>query len=142
VLAGKASAQPSTDASTPWQPNDTFAALWKEFSEHGTLKPKYPPLHAPSLTAKRDTRGTLLEWRIVPNLDGGLRAIRLHRYGKLWKEIGIDEDAFLATGRDSTPEELRADSLVDESKDSHSYTLTFLDIGGNESPPSEAVRVP
>jgi len=31
---------------------------------------------------------------------------------------------------------------VDESKDTHSYTLTFLDIGGNESPPSEVVRVP
>lgn len=52
------------------------------------------------------------------------------------------EEAFLATGRDSAPEELRAHSLVDESKDSHSYTLTFLDIGGNESPPSESVRVP
>ena len=52
------------------------------------------------------------------------------------------EEAFLATGRDSAPAELRAHSLVDESKDSHSYTLTFLDIGGNESPPSESVRVP
>ena len=141
VLSGQASAEPPTDASAPWQPNDSFAALWQEFSEHGTLKPKSPPLNAPSLTAKRDTKGTLLEWRIVPNLDGGLRAIRLHRNGKLWKEIGINEDAFLATSRDSTPEELRAHSLVDESKDSHSYTLTFLDIGGNESPTSEAVKV-
>lgn len=140
VLAGQASAEPSKDVSTPWQPNDTFAALWREFSECGTLKPKSSPLHAPSLTARREANGVHLEWRIVPNLDGGLRAIRLHRDGKLWKEIGIDEDAFLATGRDSTPEELRAHSLLDESKDSHSYTLTFLDIGGNESPPSEAVK--
>jgi pimeloyl-ACP methyl ester carboxylesterase len=142
VLAGQASSAPSTDASAPWLPNDSFAALWKEFSEHGTLKTKSPPLHAPSLTAKREAKGVHLAWRIVPNLDGGLRAIRLHRDGTLWKEIGIDEDAFLATGRDSTPEELRAHSLVDESKDPHSYTLTFLDVGGNESPPSEAVRVP
>lgn len=142
VLSGQASAQPSTDASAPWQPNESFAALWREFSEHGTLKPKSPPSHAPALTAKRDAKGTLLDWRIVPHLDGGLRAIRLHRDGKLWKEIGIDEDALLATGRDSTPEELRSHSLVDESKGSVSYTLTFLDVGGNESPPSEAARVP
>jgi hypothetical protein len=142
VLSGQATAEPSTDVSKPWQPNDSFAALWQEFSEHGTLKPKSPPLHAPSLTAKRDAKGTHLEWRIVPNLDGSLRAIRLHRDGKLWKEIGIHEDAFLATSRDSTPEELRAHSLVDDSKHSHSYTLTFLDVGGNESSASEAVRVP
>ena len=142
VLSGQASGMPTTDVSTPWQPNDTFAALWREFSERGALKPKSPPLYAPSLSAKHEAKGVLLEWRIVPNLDGGLRAIRLHRDGKLWKEIGINEDAFLATGRDSTPEALRAHSLVDESKDSHSYTLTFLDIGGNESAPSESVRVP
>ena len=142
VLSGQASSSPSAEVSTPWQPNDTFAALWREFSERGALKPKSPPLYAPSLSAKHEAKGVLLEWRIVPNLDGGLRAIRLHRDGKLWKEIGINEDAFLATGRDSTPEALRAHSLVDESKDSHSYTLTFLDIGGNESAPSESVRVP
>jgi hypothetical protein len=142
VLSGQASGMPTTDVSTPWQPNDTFAALWREFSEYGALKPKSPLLYAPSLTAKHEAKGVHLEWRIVPNLDGGLRAIRLHRDGQLWKEIGIDEDAFLATGRDSTPEVLRAHSLVDESKDSHSYTLTFLDIGGNESAPSESVRVP
>lgn len=141
VLSGQASAAPSSDASAPWQPNDTFAALWQEFSKHGTLKPKAPPLHAPSLMAKREPDGVHLEWCIVPNLDGGLRAIRLYRDGKLWKEIGIDEDANLATSRDSTPEELRAHSLVDESKDAHSYTLTFLDVGGNESPASEVARV-
>jgi hypothetical protein len=142
VLSGQANAGPSTDASVPWQPNDSFAALWREFSEHGTLKPKSPPLQAPTLTAKRDANGVQLDWLIVPNLVGGLRAIHLHRDGKLWKEIGIDEDAFISTGRDSTPVELRVHSLVDQSKEPHSYTLTFLDVGGNESPPSEVVRVP
>ena len=142
VLSGQASAAPSKDAFAPWLPNDTFAAMWREFSEQGTLKPQSPPLQAPTLTAKRAANGTLLEWSIVPNLDGGLRAIRLHRDGKLWKEIEIDEDAFMATGRDSTPEILRANHVVDESKEPHGYTLTFLDIGGNESPASEAVRAP
>lgn len=142
VLSGQASAGPSKDAFAPWLPNDTFAAMWREFSEHGTLKPKSPPLQAPTLTAKPVANGTLLEWRIVPNLDGGLRAIRLHRDGKLWKEIGIDENAFMASGRDSTPEILRAHHIVDESKEPHGYTLSFLDIGGNESPLSEIVGSP
>lgn len=126
----------------PGSPTTPSPRCGVSFSEHGTLKPKSPPLHAPSLTAKCEANGVHLDWHIVPNLDGGLRAIRLHRDGKLWKEIGIDEDAFLATSRDSTPVELRAHSLVDESKGSVSYTLTFLDVGGNESPPSEAARVP
>jgi hypothetical protein len=142
VLSGRASAEPPIDATVPWQPNDSFAALWKEFSEHGTLKNHSSPLHAPSLTAKRDATGVHLDWRVVPNLEGGLRAIRFHRDGKLWKEIGIDEDAFLATSRDSTPEELRTHNLVDESKEAHRYSLTFIDAGGNESPPSVTVRVP
>jgi len=142
VLSGQASAQPSTDAAAPWLPNETFGALWQEFSERGTLKPKTPPLHAPVLTAKREADGVHLEWRIVPNLDGGLRAIRLHRDGKLWKEIGIKKDAFLATSRDSTPEELRTMQLIDESREVHTYTLTFLDVASRESSPSPAVKVP
>lgn len=52
------------------------------------------------------------------------------------------EATVLAACRYSTLEELRAHSLVDESKDSRSYTLAFLDIGDNKSPPSEALRVP
>lgn len=142
VLSQNASAVPSKDTSVPWLPNEAFAAMWKEFSEQGTLKPKSPSLQTPLLTAKREANGVHLTWSIVPNLDGGLHTIRLHRDGKMWKEIGIKEGAFLATSRDSAPEELRAHSLTDESKEPHSYTLTFLDIAGNESPPSEAVRVP
>lgn len=142
VLSGQASAIPSTDPAVPWQPNDTFAAHWQAFSEHGTLKPKAAALEVPVLTAKRDAKGITLKWRVVPNLDGGLRAIRLHRDGLLWKEIGLEADAFLATGRDSTPESLRAHGLVDETQEPHEYALTYLDAAGNESPPSETVRVP
>ena len=142
VLSGKANAQPSTDATVSWQPNDSFAALWREFSGYGILKPESPPLHAPLLKAKRDADGVHLEWSIDPDLEGGVRAIRFYRDGKLWKEIGIDEDAFLGTGRDSTPEELRPHKLLDETKEMYVYTMTFLDIGGNESPSSNAVSVP
>lgn len=142
VLSGEATAAASSDTDFPWLPNDSFAAFWQEFSEHGTLKPKSPPFIAPKLTATRKGNGIHLEWSIVPALEGGLRAIRLYRDGTLWKEIGVEEDAFLATPRDSTPEELRANSLVDESGKSHTYTLTFLDVGGNESPACEAATVP
>lgn len=142
VLSGNARAVPPADTAASWLPNDSFAAMWREFSERGTLKPTSPPINVPSLTAKRDAAEVHLAWSIVPNLEGGLRAIRLQRDGKLWKEIGIDEDAFLATSRDSAPQELRVSSLVDDSDGPHSYSLSFLDNGGNESPPSETIRTP
>jgi hypothetical protein len=137
VLAGQANATATTDPTEPWLPNASFAAQWREFSEQGRLTPQSPPRQAASLTATRDAEGVRLEWRLVPELDGGLRAIRLHRDGVLWKEWALGEDGFLATSRDSTPSELRAPSLVDDSPSSHRYTLTFLDSAGNESPPSE-----
>ena len=143
VLSGEAQAPADSDPDTPWFPNDTFATRWQEFSEHGTLRPKSPPAQAPLLSAKRDASGAiLLDWTIIPDLDGGWRAIRVHRDGKLWKTLGLKEGAFLATGRDSTPEELRPHSLTDDSRASHRYTLTFLDNAGLESPASAEVRVP
>ena len=139
VLSQEANASPSKNASEPWLPNPSFSERWREFSEKGTLLPESPPVHAPSLSVTRTAKGAQLEWRIVPDLDGGLRAIRLYRDDKQWKEIGIDEDAFLATGRDSTPEGLREHRLIDESHDHHRYSLTFLDSAGNESPSSQMV---
>jgi len=56
--------------------------------------------------------------------------------------IGINEDAFLATSRDSTPEALRPMQLIDERHEAHTYTLTFLDAASHESAPSTAVEVP
>jgi len=138
VLAGQANAAATTDPTEPWLPNATFAAQWREFSEQGRLTPQSSPRQAASLTATRHAEGVRLEWRLVPELDGGLRAIRLHRDGVLWKEWALGEDAFLATSRDSTPSELRAHSLIDDSPNRHRYSLTFLDSAGNESPPSEA----
>ncbi len=143
VLSGDATAPASGDTATPWFPNDRFAAHWQEFSEHGTLLPKSPPSQRPILTAQRDADGTIqITWNLVPDLAGGLRAIRLQRDGKPWTELGLKPGAFLATGRDSAPEELRALTLTDDSKDSHDYTLTFLDNAGQESPPSAKVSVP
>lgn len=128
--------------SITWTPNADFAALWREFAEHGTLDPTSSPAHAPELHGGRQADGTVrLTWRIVPEITGGLRTLRLQRDGQPWKEFGISATDFLATSRDSTPEKLRPMSISDDSRDEHIYTLTFLDAAGHESPSSAPVRV-
>ena len=134
VLSGKAEAMASNDSSESWMPNAAFAKLWREFSETGTLRPIEPKLTAPELTVTRDAKGQArLTWRIVPEISGGLRALRVYRDGKLWKEIGLKPVDYLATSRDSTPEVLRGDGLTDDSAELHDYSLSFLDAAGNES---------
>jgi hypothetical protein len=131
------------DPAFTWLPNEYMSTLWKEFSTFGTLKPKQPKLQAPVITASRQSSGSIqLAWRIDPALDGGLRAVRIYRDDKLWKQLGVKAEAFIATSRDSTPESLREFDITDESSDAHAYSLTFLDVAGNESPTSELVRVP
>jgi hypothetical protein len=135
VLSGKATTQAVVDTETSWFPNESFAALWREFSEHGTLKPTNPTLTAPELTVMHDAKGhAKLSWRIIPELAGGVRALRIYRDGKLWKEFGMKPTEFLATSRDSTPEILRPHEISDDSNGPHSYKLAFLDTAGNESP--------
>lgn len=137
VLSGQAKAEPPVDASVPWTPNPTFAAQWREFSEHGTLRVANAKLTAPELVVNRDVEGrATLTWRVVPELNGGLRALRIYRDGSLWKELGLKMTDFLATSRDSLPEPLRGEGLTDDSTEPHTYTLTFLDAAGNESPHS------
>lgn len=127
------------DPSLVWLPNEDFAKRWREFSGTGTLRPVRPALAAPDLKAVADERGRIvLTWRIVPEIAGGLRALRIRRDGELWREIGIGADAPLATARDSTPEALRIESVIDASSAAHTYALTYLDAAGNESPPGEA----
>ncbi len=138
VLSGTATAMASRDSSESWMPNAGFAKLWREFSETGTLRPMDPKLVAPELTVTRDAKGPArLTWRIVPEISGGLRSLRVYRDGKLWKEIGLKPAEFLATSRDSTPEVLRGDGMTDDSAEPHTYSLTFLDAAGNESPHSQ-----
>lgn len=125
------------DSTLAWMPNAGFAKLWSEFSANGTLRPAAPALTAPELDVRRDKKGCArLTWRIIPDLAGGLRGLRVYRGGKLWKELILKPTDFLATGRDSAPETLRGAGLIDESAGPHTYTLTFLDSAGNESPHS------
>lgn len=131
------------DATLSWLPNAGLAKLWREFSEHGTLHPVNPKLTAPALKAMRDAAGVFqLNWNVVPALDGGLRSLRIQRDGMPWKEMGVKPGARIATSRDAPPEGLRATGISDDSKDPHVYSLTFLDVAGNESPPSEPAEEP
>lgn len=131
------------DPNLSWLPNAHLAKLWREFSEHGTLHPANPKLPAPRLTATRDASGTIqITCSVVPSLDGGLRALRIQRDSMPWKELGVKSGARVATSRDAPPEGLRVISISDDSKDPHIYSLTFLDVAGNESPPSEPAQAP
>lgn len=131
------------DAGVGWLPTPKLASLWREFSETGTLRPTKARMTAPMLGASHDSEGrTRLAWRIEPELNGGLRAIRIQRDGKPWKEFAIKPTGFLATGRDSTPEELRPMEVLDDAGGPHSYTMTYMDGAGNESPLSAAVGGP
>jgi pimeloyl-ACP methyl ester carboxylesterase len=130
------------DPKLAWLPNAGLAKLWREFSEKGTLQPVKPKLAAPKLTAVRDAAGMVqLNWNVVPARDGGVRTLRIQRDGMLWKELGVKPGARIATSRDAPPEGLRALGISDESKGAHVYTVTFLDVAGNESPASEAAKV-
>ncbi|MCB1090089.1 MAG: hypothetical protein KDL87_01060, partial [Verrucomicrobiae bacterium] len=124
-----------------WLPNSDVAALWQTFSRSGTLPPVAAPKTAPEVDAKRDETGRLiLAWEVTPEIVGGLRAYRVYRDGRLWKEIGLAPDEAVATGRDATPEALRKPTITDTPQDGpHTYTVTFLDAAGNESPPSREI---
>ncbi|MDI1314555.1 hypothetical protein [Prosthecobacter sp.] len=131
------------DPTLSWLPNAGLAKLWREFSEHGTLHPVNPKLTAPALKAMRDAAGIVqLNWNVVPALDGGIRSLRIQRDGMPWKELGVKPGARIATSRDAPPEGLRATGISDDSKVGHVYSLTFLDVVGNESPPSDPAQDP
>ncbi len=142
-LEGRAAdAATSRDPSCTWLPGATFAAHWREFSERGTLRPVQPALMAPQLQLEALPQGGgRLHWQVDPEAAGGLRALRVYRDGKLWREQGVKADAYLATARDAPPPELLADRPI-EVPAAGSYELSFLDAAGNESPRSTAVRLP
>lgn len=131
------------DPALAWLPTKNLARGWREFSKTGSLQPVEPGLAAPVLHAAREAGGQIrLHWRVDPALAGGLRTLRLYRDGILWQELGLKPGAFLATSRDAPPEGLRAASITDDSTEPHTYTLTFTDSAGHESPLSAPVRVP
>ncbi len=132
------------DPSLTWLPGPTFAALWREFSEQGTLHPVQPSLYAPQLQVEALPQGGgRLHWQVDPEAAGGLRALRVYRDGKLWREQGVKADAHLATSRDAPPPELLADRPMQiPAPAAGSYELSFLDAAGNESPRSTAVQLP
>lgn len=125
-----------------WLPSEALARLWREYSQHGTVRPAHSQLLAPSLAATRTDSGAIkLTWRVEPGLDGGVRGIRIKRDGMLWRELGPRAGSLLATFGDGPPDGLREPSCFDDSRKPHTYALTFTDVAGNESPFSQAVNV-
>ncbi len=132
-----------TNPALAWLPTEALSRVWREFSQQGTLTPIKPRLASPQLAATREANGQVrLTWRVEPALDGGVRALRLQRDGAPWKEFGPGAGRLLATSGDGPPVGLRESGFVDDSRASHSYVLSFVDVAGNESPPSETVRLP
>ncbi len=127
-----------------WLPGPGFAALWREFSRNGTLRPLRPNLTAPQLQAESLPQGGgHLVWQVDPEPSGGLRSLRLYRDGRIWREIGLTADAPLASSRDAPPAELLTDRPIQVPAPADgSYELSFVDAGGNESPRSPAVKLP
>lgn len=126
-----------------WLPTPRLADLWREFSESGTLKAVKPRLNAPVLKMAHNPQGkAVLSWSVEPALEGGLRALCFQRDGKPWKKLALQPSAFLATARDSTPTELRAHEIVEEDEGLHTYTMSYVDGAGNESPKSLAIPAP
>ena len=76
-----------------------------------------------------------------------VKAVIIHQHGctnaspdkqtPITSELGLKMTDFLATSRDSAPEPLRHEGLIDDSTLPHTYTLTFLDAAGNVSPHSQ-----
>lgn len=132
------------DPALGWLPSPEVADLWKEFSSTGTICPVRPTLSAPALQASRNSEGGIvLHWCVQPHIIGGLRAVRVHRDGLVWKELGVKPGAYVATARDAPPEELRTFTVTDNTvsvTDDPQYTVTFLDSASNESPPSLPVK--
>jgi len=127
------------DPAHAWLPTPEFAERWREFSQVGTLRPTAGDLSAPELRARRTESGAVaLSWRIVPEIAGGLRGLRLERDGELWQDLGVGPEESLATSRDSPPEALWVHGVLDETPGAAEYSLRWFDAAGNESP---AVRV-
>ena len=76
-----------------------------------------------------------------------VKAVIIHQHGctnaspdkqtPITSELGLKMTDFLATSRDSAPEPLRHEGLIDDSTLPHTSTLTFLDAAGNVSPHSQ-----
>ncbi len=140
------SAAVRTDPAYAWLPSEPMARRWREFRSTGRVTRERAPAQRPVLRAApgADGASVTLRWRVEPELDGGLRTLRLYRDGTPWKEIGGRPDGFLATNRDSPPHGLDAALLRDDTVRpgaTHVYMLSFVDAAGTESPRSEPVEV-
>ena len=134
------------DPGHAWLPSAAVARQWRQFSETGSVTRTRALAKPPVLwaTTEADGGSVTLRWQVEPELDGGLRALRIYRDRTLWKEIGGKPGGFLATNRDSPPHGLHTSTLPDDTVRpgaSHAYALSFVDGAGTESARSAPAEV-
>ena len=129
-----------------WLPSPLLGKKWVEFSKSGTVK-SFPPLLRPPLLAGRmvkDSNLVILNWQIKPELNSGIRAVKIYRNDSLHKEIGVTPNDFIAEHGDTAPKELLVSQWEDDTVQSgktYSYRVSFTNAAGSTSKLSKAVSI-
>ena len=127
-----------------WLPNSTVVESYRSFVKRGTVREVGPPKRGPELRAAiRDGR-PMLQWRIVPEVDSGVRSIRIYRDQRLIQELGSGTGRFLAEYGDTPPPAILSDTFVDPTAtpgECYDYAVSFVSWIGIESPRSAVVRL-
>ncbi len=138
------SASSQHDPEFMWLPDSTVAESYRSFVKSGTVTEVGPPKRGPELRAAiRDGR-PMLQWRIVPEVDSGIRSIRIYRDQRLIQELGSGTGRFLAEYGDTPPPAILSDTFVDSTATpggSYDYAVSFVSWIGTESPRSAVVRL-
>ena len=144
---GSESAPSPADRRDPefmWLPDSTVVENYRSFVKRGTVTAVGPPKQGPELRAEiRDGR-PMLQWRIVPEIDSGIRSIRIYRDQRLLQERGPGKNRFLAEYGDTPSPEILSDTFVDPEAapgGSHDYAVSFVNWSGIESPRSAVARL-
>jgi hypothetical protein len=71
-----------------WFPNQTFAKMWAEYMNNGTLKDSTPVAPAPyHLTGTYNNRQITLNWDADADLEAGIKTFSIYRNGALLQTI-------------------------------------------------------
>ncbi len=127
-----------------WLPDSTVAESYRSFVKRGTVTAVGPPKQGPELRAEIRDGSPMLQWRIVPEIDSGIRSIRIYRDQRLVQERGPGKNRFLAEYGDTPSPEILSDTFVDPEAapgGSHDYAVSFVNWSGIESPRSAVARL-
>ena len=144
---GSESAPSPADRRDPefmWLPDSTVVENYRSFVKRGTVTEVDHPKRRPELRAAIRNGRPMLQWRIVPEVDSGVRSIRIYREQRLIQELGSGTGRFLAEYGDTPPPAILSDTFVDPTATpggSYDYAVSFVSWIGIESPMSAVVRL-